>query len=193
MKLRNEIFAHVYDWLRKNKKVKDQQDLANKTGIHKNTITNILNGETNVSDRTLLKLNEGFGYIFNMQYLRGSDPYHMFVDNLLEDIADGMAPYISHQQKVIEEEKEEKQLDTLPTKPKDTQLLVKGLENLLQIVSQQIKENEELRRELQSSIREVKQIANNLLHIHIPKKYTDEQPEYYASAEPDDTILSNQI
>ena len=71
MRLKNEIFAHVLDWLIQEKKVEDQKDLAVKTGISQNTVSRIMTGKVEPSDDTLRKLNSAFGNIFNMQYLRG--------------------------------------------------------------------------------------------------------------------------
>lgn len=82
MKLRNEIFAHVLDWLIQNNKVEDQKDLALKTGISQNTVSRIMTGKVEPSDDTLRKLNATFGNIFNMQYLRGES-----IVMLIEDVA----------------------------------------------------------------------------------------------------------
>lgn len=45
MRLRNEIFAYVLDWLIKERKVIDQKDLSFKTGISQNTISRIMTGK----------------------------------------------------------------------------------------------------------------------------------------------------
>ena len=82
MRLRNEIFAHVLDWLIQNNKVEDQKDLALKTGISQNTVSRIMTGKVEPSDDTLRKLNATFGNIFNMQYLRGESTVM-----LIEDVA----------------------------------------------------------------------------------------------------------
>ena len=82
MRLRNEIFAHVLDWLIQNDKVEDQKDLALKTGISQNTVSRIMTGKVEPSDDTLRKLNATFGNIFNMQYLRGES-----IVMLIEDVA----------------------------------------------------------------------------------------------------------
>ena len=82
MRLRNEIFAHVLDWLIQNNKVEDQKDLALKTGISQNTVSRIMTGKVEPSDDTLRKLNATFGNIFNMQYLRGES-----IVMLIEDVA----------------------------------------------------------------------------------------------------------
>ena len=82
MRLRNEVFAHVLDWLIQNNKVEDQKDLALKTGISQNTVSRIMTGKVEPSDDTLRKLNATFGNIFNMQYLRGESIFM-----LIEDVA----------------------------------------------------------------------------------------------------------
>ena len=81
MRLRNEIFASVLDWLVKNKGIDGQKGLSKVTGISQNTVSRIMTGKVEPSDDTLRKLNDTFGGIFNMQYLRGIDPYHMLAVN----------------------------------------------------------------------------------------------------------------
>ena len=86
MRLKNEIFLHVLDWLHKNKNVRDQAHLAAIMGISTNSMSRIMTGKNAPSEKTLRKLNEAFGNIFNMNYLRGKDPYHMLVSDLAEDL-----------------------------------------------------------------------------------------------------------
>ena len=105
MKLRNEIFAKVLDWLIQEKKVSDQKDLSVKTGISQNTISRIMTGKVEPLDDTLRRLNAAFGNIFNMQYLRGESPIA-----LLEDVA----YYKSHPdelRKLLGGEEKEKKID----------------------------------------------------------------------------------
>lgn len=71
MRLKNEIFAEVLDWLVKNKGVDGQKGLSQLTGISKNTVSRIMTDKTEPSDDTLRRLNDAFGGIFNMKYLRG--------------------------------------------------------------------------------------------------------------------------
>ena len=82
MRLKNEIFAYVLDWLIQEGKVEDQKDLAVKTGISQNTVSRIMTGKVEPSDETLRKLNAAFKNIFNMQYLRGES-----VVMLIKDVA----------------------------------------------------------------------------------------------------------
>ena len=81
MRLRNEIFLHVLDYLHHNKGVRDQAHLASIIGINAASMSRIMNGRNAPSEDTLRKLNEAFGNIFNMKYLRGLVPYPMLVED----------------------------------------------------------------------------------------------------------------
>lgn len=80
MKLKNEIFASALDWLVAHQKVDGQKSLAKVLEISENTISRIMTGKVEPSDDTLRKLSEKFG--FNMAWLRGSDPIHMFPEDM---------------------------------------------------------------------------------------------------------------
>lgn len=82
MKLRNEIFATVLDWLIKERKVINQKDLSLKTGITQTTISRIMKGKVEPEDETLRKLNDAFDGIFNMNYLRGISTVMLAKDEL---------------------------------------------------------------------------------------------------------------
>ena len=80
MKVKNEIFASALDWLVAHQKVDGQKSLAKVLGISENTISRIMTGKVEPSDDTLRKLSDKFG--FNMAWLRGSDPSHMFPEDI---------------------------------------------------------------------------------------------------------------
>ena len=82
MRLRNEIFLKVLDWLHFNKNVRDQAHLAQIIGIDAASMSRIMNGRNEPSEKTLRKLNEAFGNIFNMDYLRGKAPYPMLAADI---------------------------------------------------------------------------------------------------------------
>ena len=137
MRLKNEIFANVLDWLIREHYVIDQRDLADKTGITATTISRIMTGKVEPKDETLRKLNAAFRNMFNMQYLRGQSTTMLVADqeqasSLHED---DKTPYT-----------------TLP----------KWADTLIEIMSQQIKENEALNRELRKSISEVNTLRTDL-------------------------------
>ena len=198
MELKNEIFAYVYDWLRMNGYVDGQKDLSAKTGINKNTITNILNGITSVSDKTLLKLNAGFDYMFNMLYLRGLDPRHMLIDDLDNESSEHRAPYIKQQQMSDNEEIKQTTEKINEIDPKD---LMAGVENLLQIAATQIKDNEELRRELQATIIEHQELNDKLqasihelqdaVHTLLSRPYPEIQQDMVRVAENKEEFKKN--
>lgn len=137
MRLKNEIFATVLDWLIRENYVIDQQDLSHKTGITATTISRIMKGKVEPKDDTLRKLNAAFGNMFNMQYLRGLSTTMLVAD--LEQVTslheDDKTPYT-----------------TLP----------KWADNLIDIMSKQIKENEAINRELRQSITEVNALRTNI-------------------------------
>ena len=138
MTLRNEIFAHVLDWLVREKIVKDQQDLSMKTGISKNTISRIMTGKVEPKDDTLRKLNQAFGNIFNMAYLRGQS-HVMLIDDL------------EHENSKLSED------DSLPYSP-----IPRWADSLISILSEQIKKGEALNEELRQSISDINALRTDL-------------------------------
>lgn len=137
MRLKNEIFATVLDWLIREHYVIDQRDLSHKTGITATTISRIMTGKVEPKDETLRKLNAAFGNMFNMQYLRGLSTTMLVAD---------------------QEQATSLHDDTTP--PYTT--LPQWADNLIDIMSQQIKENEALNRELRQSISEVNALRADL-------------------------------
>lgn len=136
MRLKNEIFATVLDWLIMERYVIDQRDLANKTGITATTVSRIMTGKVEPKDETLRKLNSAFGNMFNMQYLRGLSTTMLVADEETSTL-------------------HEEQATTYQPIPK-------WADNLIDILSQQIKENEALNRELRQSIQQVNTLRDDL-------------------------------
>ena len=84
MRLRNNIFAEAFKWLKKNwEGIRYQKDLAAKIGVSEDTITRIMRDQTEVTDDFLCKFNEAFDNVFNYQWLRGEDAYHMLTVDLI--------------------------------------------------------------------------------------------------------------
>ena len=82
-KLKNELFRVAVDYLFKEKKVGSQKELAEKIGITEPSLSRVMNGGRTVSDKTIHKMNEAFGGIFNMAYFRGEDPHCMLLEDLI--------------------------------------------------------------------------------------------------------------
>ena len=83
MRLRNNIFAAAFDELKRNHGIKTQKELARRMGVSEDTITRILKDRTEVTEDIITKLQSASGCIFNLQWLRGEDPYNM----LAKDVA----------------------------------------------------------------------------------------------------------
>ena len=81
--LKNQLFIRAVDYLIDEGKVASQKELAQVTGITEATLSNIRNDKKIVSDKTIRKLLEAFGGIFNMAYFRGEDPHCMLMEDLL--------------------------------------------------------------------------------------------------------------
>ena len=82
-KLKNELFRVAVDYLFREKKVGSQKELAEKIGITEPSLSRVMNGGRTVSDKTIHKMNEAFGGIFNMAYFRGEDQLCMLMEDLI--------------------------------------------------------------------------------------------------------------
>ena len=95
MRLRNNIFAEAFKWLKKNwDGIRYQKDLAAKIGVSEDTITRIMRDQTEVTDDFLCKFNEAFDNVFNYQWLRGEDPLHMLEVDVIETRLEKEEPHI---------------------------------------------------------------------------------------------------
>ena len=96
MRLRNNIFAEAFKWLKKNwEGIRYQKDLAAKIGVSEDTITRIMRDQTDVTDDFLCKFNEAFDNVFNYQWLRGEDPIHMLTADVIESRMEKATPKAS--------------------------------------------------------------------------------------------------
>ena len=84
MKLRNNIFAAAFDYLKRNTDIKTQKELARRMGVTENTITRILKDYTEVTEDIITKLQTASGCVFNLQWLRGEDSEHMLAVDVVE-------------------------------------------------------------------------------------------------------------
>ena len=86
MRLRNNIFAAAFDYLKREKGIKTQKRLAELMGVSEDTITRILKDRTEVTEDIITKLQTASGCIFNLQWLRGEDANHMLASDVTEDL-----------------------------------------------------------------------------------------------------------
>lgn len=82
MRLRNNIFASAFDELKRNHGIKTQKELARRMGVSEDTITRIMKNRTEVTEDIITKLQTASGCIFNLQWLRGEDPFHMLAKDV---------------------------------------------------------------------------------------------------------------
>lgn len=128
--IRNERFRVALDYLYKNGLVADQRELSEKIGVSETSISQILNNRVKKpSESTIRKLNEAFGNIFNPEYFRCNS------ENMLAD---------------------EPVQASEPTT--DYVALPKWADSIIQLVTEQVKTIEDLRREVAALHQEI----NNL-------------------------------
>ena len=84
MRLRNNIFAAAFDYLKREKGIKTQKRLVELMGVSEDTITRILKDRTEVTEDIITKLQTATGCIFNLQWLRGEDPLNMLAIDAAE-------------------------------------------------------------------------------------------------------------
>jgi len=138
MRLRNNIFAAAFDYLKREKGIKTQKRLAELMGVSEDTITRILKDRTDVTEDIITKLQTASGCIFNLQWLRGEDAFHMLASDVAEYRVDMAA-----------------ENDPQPFIPK-------WADSFFDIMTQQIKQNEDLNRHLRQSISEVNDLKEQL-------------------------------
>lgn len=77
---RNNIFAAAFDYLKRNTDIKTQQELADRMGVTKDTVSRIIRARTDVTEDAITKLQTASGCIFNLQWLRGESDIMMARD-----------------------------------------------------------------------------------------------------------------
>lgn len=82
MRLRNNIFAEAFDYLKREKGIKTQKRLAELMGVSEDTITRILKDRTEVTEDIITKLQTASGCVFNLQWLRGEDDEPMLAADI---------------------------------------------------------------------------------------------------------------
>ena len=72
---RNINFGVMLDYIKRNyDDINTQNDLATFLGVSKDTISNIKQGNTTVSDDFISKVMQGFEGVFNIHWLKGRSP-----------------------------------------------------------------------------------------------------------------------
>jgi plasmid maintenance system antidote protein VapI len=97
-KTRNNNFAAALDYLKRQSKTKlYQKDLAEMLGVTENTISNIINCRTAVSEDMVTQLQTVSGCVFNLQFLRGQSDVMLAKDvqPVSPSVASGVSDWAS--------------------------------------------------------------------------------------------------
>ena len=124
--LKSERFISAVDYLIESKRITGQKELAELTGINESTFSNIRNKKKNVTDKTIYKLLDAFPGIFNSDYFR-LKAYHLLADEPVQ--ASEPAP--------------------------DYVALPRWADSIIQLVTEQVKTIEDLRREVAALHQEI--------------------------------------
>ena len=127
--LKSERFISAVDYLIESKRVTGQKVLAELTGINESTFSNIRNKKKNVTDKTIYKLLDAFPGTFNSDYFR-LKAYHMLADEPVQ-ASEPTTEYVA---------------------------LPRWADSIIQLVTEQVKTIEDLRREVAALHQEI----NNL-------------------------------
>lgn len=165
MRLRNNIFAAAFDYLKRNTDIKTQKDLALRMGVTENTITRILKDRTEVTEDIITKLQTASGCIFNLQWLRGEDAFNMLAIDAAEakiekktnesNITDtALAAYKQLTDSLTAQlrSKEAEMYDRLADKNKTIQTMESQLKDKDEIIFQLRREISELYRKLNAGV-----------------------------------------
>lgn len=159
-KLKNELFKVAVDYLFREKKVGSQKDLAEKIGITEPSLSRVMNGGRTVSDKTLHKMNEAFGGIFNMAYFRGEDPHCMLMEDLIY--------YKQHPEKRLVFDKQQETASPAPQAIDYTFLIEKAVEKAtayadktIATLEKQVADKDKQIADLRSRVRELEMLINS--------------------------------
>ena len=176
-KLKNELFRVAVDYLFTEKKVGSQKELAEKIGITEPSLSRVMNGGRTVSDKTIHKMNEAFGGIFNMAYFRGEDPHCMLLEDLIY--------YKQHPEERLVFEKPKVISTQIPTTSDLSILIEKAVEKATAYADKTIAtlENqvERYEKELDAKSEEIKRLQARIQELEAVTtiiRYDDPEKEY---------------
>ena len=176
-KLKNELFRVAVDYLFSEKKVGSQKELAEKIGITEPSLSRVMNGGRTVSDKTIHKMNEAFGGIFNMAYFRGEDPHCMLLEDLIY--------YKQHPEERLVFEKPKVISTQIPTTSDLSILIEKAVEKATAYADKTIAtlENqvERYEKELDAKSEEIKRLQARIQELETVTtiiRYDDPEKEY---------------
>lgn len=132
-----------------------QKDIVTKSGIAQNAISKIKNGENNAGDETIRKVAQAFR--LNVPFFYGNSPHISLLDAKREVLDTGL----NKTNRIQPEEYRDVAAEDIDTKP----FIPSWADSFFDIMTQQIKQNEALNRELRESIAEVTSLTKQLTEL----------------------------
>ena len=149
----NDFFMEAVRYLKS--KGYSQKDIVTKSGIAQNAISKIKNGENNAGDETIRKVAQAFR--LNVPFFYGNSPHISLLDAKREVLDTGL----NKTNRIQPEEYRDVAAEDIDTKP----FIPSWADSFFDIMTQQIKQNEALNRELRESIAEVTSLTKQLTEL----------------------------
>ena len=149
----NDFFMEAVRYLKS--KGYSQKDIVTKSGIAQNAISKIKNGENNAGDETIRKVAKAFR--LNIPFFYGNSP-HISILDMKREVLDNE---LDETVRIQSEEHKDMAAEDINPKP----FIPSWAESFFDIMTQQIKQNEALNRELRQSISEVTALTKQLTEL----------------------------
>ena len=131
-----------------------QKDIVTKSGIAQNAISKIKNGENNAGDETIRKVAQAFR--LNIPFFYGNSPHISLLDAIDNESDETQELY-----RIQSEDYRDVAAEDIAPKP----FIPSWAESFFDIMTQQIKQNEALNRELRQSIAKVTSLTKQLTEL----------------------------
>jgi len=149
----NDFFMEAVRYLKS--KGYSQKDIVTKSGIAQNAISKIKNGENNAGDETIRKVAQAFR--LNISFFYGNSPHISLLD-VKREVLDNE---LDEPQELLVQSEAHKDVAAEDPKP----FIPSWADSFFDIMTQQIKQNEALNRELRQSIAEVTSLTKQLTEL----------------------------
>ena len=157
MDIRTERLKIVYVWLRRNKGLRTQKELAERIGVDQNTISRAMTGKVVASDEVLEQINQSYGNPFNFAWMRGEDD----------------------EQFASKKHNVEQQSNTIDLYAK----LIQEVESIRRNLNEELDAVRELRAQLSEDVKHLHSTSVLLSHMSVP--YPEQPNEHLRAAVPE--------
>ena len=153
----NDFFMEAVRYLKS--KGYSQKDIVTKSGIAQNAISKIKNGENNAGDETIRKVAQAFR--LNIPFFYGNSPHISLLDVKREVLDNELDETQELLVRIQPEEHKDMAAEDIDPNP----FIPSWADSFFDIMTQQIKQNEALNRELRQSITEVNALTKQLTEL----------------------------